>query len=73
MRVIFQRSGWDISAVERGYSKKYKNIYLVYMPLDDDNQHRMIERINKQAFLSGNPPDSWSLYFSISEKRPDQL
>ncbi|MBF1995759.1 acyl-homoserine-lactone synthase [Serratia symbiotica] len=73
MRIIFQRSGWDISVVERGCSEKNKNIYLVYMPLDDDNQHRMIERITHQAFLSGNPLDSWPLSFPISEKRPDQL
>lgn len=73
MRIIFQRSGWDISIVDTGCSEKNQNIYLVYMPVDDINQNRLLERINQRAPQRGNPLNAWPLSFRIRGNRPDEL
>ncbi|CAI0909740.1 acyl-homoserine-lactone synthase [Serratia ficaria] len=73
MLVIFQRSGWQISVVETGCSEKNQNIYLVYMPVDDDNQQRLIARIAQQTPLPDNAAGSWPLSFPVGGKRADQL
>ncbi|CAI0923170.1 Acyl-homoserine-lactone synthase [Serratia entomophila] len=73
MLVIFQRSGWEISVVETGCSEKNQNIYLVYMPIDDANQQRLIARIAQQTRLPDNPMSAWPLSFPVREQRADQL
>lgn len=73
MLIIFQRSGWDISVVETGCSEKKQNIYLVYMPIDDDNQQRLIERIAQQTRLPDRSITAWPFSFPVREQRADQL
>lgn len=73
MLVIFQRSGWDISVVETGCSEKKQNIYLVYMPIGDDNQQRLIKRIAQQTRLPDCPMSTWPLSFPVRGQRADQL
>jgi len=73
MRIIFQRSGWHISVVKTGCSEKNKNIYLIYMPIDDANRNRLLARINQGTTKLDNPLYSWPLSFRIGEKRPDEL
>ncbi|WNN42435.1 MULTISPECIES: acyl-homoserine-lactone synthase [Winslowiella] len=73
MFIIFKRSGWLISVVEKGLSEKNDTIYLIFMPVDARNQRILIERIIKENPSSFNELTSWPLSFSVGQHRPDQL
>lgn len=73
MLVIFQRSGWQISIVEKGLSEKRQNIYLIHMPVDNHNQHILINRINQKSPSSSKALNTWPLSFAIRENGSDQL
>lgn len=73
MLIIFQRSGWQVSIVEKGISEKNKNIYLIYMPVDKHNQLILIGRANKKSTLLSEILNSWALLFSARENRSNKL
>jgi acyl homoserine lactone synthase len=73
MLIIFQRSGWQVSVVEKGLSEKRQNIYLIHMPVDEHNQHILIKRINKASPLVSRNLNTWPLSFSTGENRSDKL
>lgn len=73
MLIIFQRSGWQISVVEKGLSEKRQNIYLIHMPVDEHNQRLLIKRINKKFPLLSHALNAWPLSFSVRENRSDQF
>lgn len=70
---IFRKSGWDISVVKQGVSEKQESIWLIFMPIDDDNQRTLIERVKSKAPGLNIKLDAWPLSFPVSENRPDQL
>ncbi|WP_337262559.1 MULTISPECIES: acyl-homoserine-lactone synthase [unclassified Serratia (in: enterobacteria)] len=73
MLIIFQRSGWQVSVVEKGLSEKRQNIYLIHMPVDEKNQHILIKRINKKSTFLNGKLNVWPLSFSIRENRSNEL
>ncbi|MGK3142121.1 acyl-homoserine-lactone synthase [Pantoea sp. C2G6] len=73
MLIIFQRSGWQVSVVEKGLSEKRQNIYLIHMPVDEHNQSLLTERINKKSLLPDNELNRWPFSFRIRENRSDEL
>ncbi|WP_337263647.1 MULTISPECIES: acyl-homoserine-lactone synthase [unclassified Serratia (in: enterobacteria)] len=73
MLIIFQRSGWQVSVVEKGLSEKRQNIYLIHMPVDEHNQHLLIKRINKKSPLSSHALNVWPFSFRVRENRSDQF
>lgn len=73
MLIIFKKSGWMISVVEQGLSEKNQRIYLIYMPVDDQNQQILMNRISKSFPVEKNTLDSWPLSLLIKENGPDQL
>lgn len=73
MLIIFQRSGWQVSVVEKGLSEKRQNIYLIQMPVDENNQQILIKRIQKKLHLFNCALNGWPLSFSIRENRSEQL
>ncbi|WON76585.1 acyl-homoserine-lactone synthase [Serratia sp. UGAL515B_01] len=73
MLIIFQRSGWQVSIVEKGLSEKRQNIYLIHMPVDEHNQNILINRINKKSPLLGSTLNAWPLSFRVRKNRPDQF
>lgn len=73
MLVIFQRSGWQVSIVEKGQSEKSQNIYLIYMPVDDENQQILIERINKKSPFVKQKLNTWPLSIITRENGSDEF
>lgn len=73
MLIIFKKSGWMISVVEQGLSEKNQRIYLIYMPVDDQNQQILMNRISKDFPVEKNTLDSWPLSLLIKENGSDQL
>lgn len=70
---IFRQSGWDISVVKQGVSEKQESIWLIFMPIDDDNQRTLIERVKLKAPGLNIKLDAWPLSIPVSENRPDKL
>lgn len=70
---IFRKSGWDISVVKQGVSEKQESIWLIFMPIDDDNQRTLIERVKLKAPGLNIKLDAWPLSIPVSENRPDKL
>lgn len=66
MYIIFRRSGWLISVVEKGISEKNKDIYLIYMPVDKYNQKILMGKISKQLCLSDTVLDTWPVMLNIN-------
>lgn len=62
---ILKRSGWQFSVVEQGLSEKSKNIYLVYLPTDTENQNLLINKINNANDFIINALKQWPLSVSL--------
>lgn len=65
MLIIFQRSGWEISIVQKGTSEKNKNIYLIHMPVDKHNQIILMERISEKMKILSDGLTAWPLSFEL--------
>ncbi|QQG28620.1 acyl-homoserine-lactone synthase [Pectobacterium carotovorum] len=61
MLTILKRSGWGISVVEQGLSEKQERVYLVFLPVDDENQEALARRINRSGTFMSNELKQWPL------------
>ncbi|WP_409159730.1 acyl-homoserine-lactone synthase CarI [Pectobacterium sp. B2J-2] len=61
MLTILKRSGWGISVVEQGLSEKQERVYLVFLPVDDENQEALARRINRSGAFMNNELKQWPL------------
>lgn len=61
MLTILKRSGWGIRVVEQGLSEKQERVYLVFLPVDDENQEALARRINRSGTFMGNELKQWPL------------
>ncbi|MEL7630203.1 acyl-homoserine-lactone synthase CarI [Pectobacterium aroidearum] len=61
MLTILKRSGWGIRVVEQGLSEKQERVYLVFLPVDDENQEALVRRINRSGTFMGNELKQWPL------------
>lgn len=61
MLTILKRSGWGISVVEQGLSEKQERVYLVFLPVDDENQEALARRINRSGTFMNNELKQWPL------------
>ncbi|MEQ9919153.1 acyl-homoserine-lactone synthase CarI [Pectobacterium aroidearum] len=61
MLTILKRSGWGIRVVEQGLSEKQERVYLVFLPVDDDNQEALARRINRSGTFMNNELKQWPL------------
>lgn len=61
MLTILKRSGWGIRVVEQGLSEKQERVYLVFLPVDDENQEVLARRINRSGTFMGNELKQWPL------------
>lgn len=61
MLTILKRSGWGIRVVEQGLSEKEERVYLVFLPVDDENQEALARRINRSGTFMGNELKQWPL------------
>ncbi|AOR61019.1 acyl-homoserine-lactone synthase CarI [Pectobacterium parmentieri] len=61
MLTILKRSGWGISVVEQGLSEKQERVYLVFLPVDDENQEALARRINRSGTFISNALKQWPL------------
>ncbi|CAG73025.1 N-acylhomoserine lactone synthesis protein [Pectobacterium atrosepticum SCRI1043] len=61
MLTILKRSGWGISVVEQGLSEKEEKVYLVFLPVDDENQEALARRINRSGTFMSNELKQWPL------------
>ncbi|MEM6160649.1 acyl-homoserine-lactone synthase [Erwinia sp. P6884] len=74
MYLIFKRSGWKIEVMEQGLSEKDQNIYLIFMPVDKENQQTLIEALRaKVPRLNGCRLDSWPLAFPVRKNGADEI
>ncbi|WP_312239936.1 acyl-homoserine-lactone synthase [Pantoea sp.] len=64
MFAIFKRSGWNIDMLKTGVSEKNEKIYFIYMPADEEDIKRMIDKEKNQDALSFSP-DGWPLAFRV--------
>lgn len=60
---ILRRSGWRISIAEQGLSEKKEKIYLVHLPIDDENRDILISRINENNSITNKELNKWPLIF----------
>ncbi|ASY81604.1 acyl-homoserine-lactone synthase CarI [Pectobacterium polaris] len=61
MLTILKRSGWGIRVVEQGLSEKEERVYLVFLPVDDENQEALARRINRNGRFMSNALKQWPL------------
>ena len=61
MLTILKRSGWGIRVVEQGLSEKEERVYLVFLPVDDENQDALARRINRSGTFMSNELKQWPL------------
>ncbi|KML71619.1 acyl-homoserine-lactone synthase CarI [Pectobacterium peruviense] len=61
MLTILKRSGWGIRVVEQGLSEKEERVYLVFLPVDDENQEELARRINRSGTFMSNELKQWPL------------
>ncbi|MDG0803294.1 acyl-homoserine-lactone synthase CarI [Pectobacterium polaris] len=61
MLTILKRSGWGIRVVEQGLSEKEERVYLVFLPVDDENQEALARRINRSGTFMSNALKQWPL------------
>lgn len=61
MLTILKRSGWGIRVVEQGLSEKEERVYLVFLPVDDENQEALARRINRSGTFMSNQLKQWPL------------
>nr|BBE36743.1 N-acylhomoserine lactone synthase ExpI [Pectobacterium carotovorum subsp. carotovorum] len=61
MLTILRRSGWGIRVVEQGLSEKEERVYLVFLPVDDENQEALARRINRSGTFMSNELKQWPL------------
>ncbi|MEQ9893668.1 acyl-homoserine-lactone synthase CarI [Pectobacterium aroidearum] len=61
MLTILKRSGWGIRVVEQGLSEKQERVYLVFLPVDDENQEALARRINRSGTFMNNELKQWPL------------
>ncbi|MEI7209892.1 acyl-homoserine-lactone synthase CarI [Pectobacterium carotovorum] len=61
MLTILKRSGWGIHVVEQGLSEKEERVYLVFLPVDDENQEALARRINRSGTFMSNELKQWPL------------
>lgn len=66
MLTILKRSGWKISVVEQGMSEKNERVYLLFLPVDDENQEILIRRISRSGMVVNNELKQWPLRLSVS-------
>ena len=65
MYLIFKKSGWKIIIVEKGISEKKEKVYLIFMPVDEDNQKLLVNRIFRTTTSSCKDLISWPLVFNL--------
>ncbi|GLW39883.1 acyl-homoserine-lactone synthase CarI [Pectobacterium actinidiae] len=61
MLTILKRSGWGIRVVEQGLSEKEERVYLVFLPVDDENQEALARRINRRGTFMSDELKQWPL------------
>ncbi|MDE8753660.1 acyl-homoserine-lactone synthase CarI [Pectobacterium polaris] len=61
MLTILKRSGWGIRVVEQGLSEKEERVYLVFLPVDDENQDALARRINRSGTFVSSQLKQWPL------------
>nr|WP_113865613.1 acyl-homoserine-lactone synthase [Brenneria salicis]NMN90035.1 acyl homoserine lactone synthase [Brenneria salicis ATCC 15712 = DSM 30166]RBP64316.1 acyl homoserine lactone synthase [Brenneria salicis ATCC 15712 = DSM 30166]RLM31460.1 acyl-homoserine-lactone synthase [Brenneria salicis ATCC 15712 = DSM 30166] len=66
MLTILKRSGWKISVVEQGMSEKNERVYLLFLPVDDENQEILTQRIIRSGMVVNNELKQWPLRLSVS-------
>lgn len=71
MYLIFKRSGWKVSVEAQSLSEKKEKIFLIFMPVDDDNQRILIDLVKSKAHELTMALDAWPLSFPVSQHRPD--
>ncbi|WP_312045493.1 acyl-homoserine-lactone synthase [Erwinia sp.] len=71
MYLIFKRSGWQISVKAQSLSEKKEKIFLIFMPVDDDNQRILINLVNAKVPALNMTLDTWPLSFPVSQHRSD--
>ncbi len=65
MYIIFKRSGWLIRQIDKSISEKNKNVYLIFMPVDDLNQQILMDNVKSKAPEADCQLDAWPISFSI--------
>ncbi|PRD17283.1 acyl-homoserine-lactone synthase [Pantoea coffeiphila] len=73
MYIIFKRSGWPVSIVERGVSEKNENIYLIFMPVDEVSQKVLTALVKNSIGGCCHSLTQWPLSFVVREKGSNDL
>lgn len=73
MYVIFRRSGWQVSIVEQSAGSREQRIYLIFMPVDVDNQRRLISLVSSAAPGCESRLESWPISFTVGHHGADKL
>ncbi|MCR1566318.1 MAG: acyl-homoserine-lactone synthase [Mixta calida] len=60
---ILKRSGWQISVIEQTLSEKKEKIYIVFLPIDDQNRNTLIEKANPDKLFIDKELANWPLNF----------
>lgn len=61
---IISRSGWRLSIISEG-TVEGKAIYLLQLPVDEENQQILIDTVNKHNHFVGSELERWPLQFRL--------
>lgn len=73
MYLIFKKSGWKIEQVAQSFSEKEEKVYMIFMPVDDESQQTLIERVKVKAPNLACTLTTWPLSFPVRKNRTNQL
>jgi acyl homoserine lactone synthase len=65
MLAILTRSGWKFSIIAQGCVSENESIYLLNLPVDDENQNILIQRIMKYSPIDSSKLKGWPLVCSL--------
>lgn len=67
MLIIMKRSGWKLTIIDQGISEKNESIYLLQLPVDEENQNILINKINRNGLLYRDLLGGWPLTFTPAD------
>ncbi|MBW7983691.1 acyl-homoserine-lactone synthase [Enterobacillus tribolii] len=65
MLMILKRSGWRISVIETGLSEKSEKIYILLLPIDQESQNALIDKILSGHSFGADAMKTWPLELNV--------
>lgn len=71
---IIERTGWKVNVIEEMPSEKNEPIFFSSLPVDKENQERVINNLNKNNLFENEGLTQWPIKFNrINERKHDNF